>query len=251
MFRDFPNEANKHVIRACSISQLCPTFCNPTGLLLALCLPSSLPIWMAVIGCFVAIVVVKQMFGGLGNNFVNPVACARAVLLVSFPFYMSTYYTPFLDATASATPLASTDTSFKELFFGTHAGSIGETSVAMLLIGGLYLFIRGVIKPTIPLAFIGSVAAITYAFGGNGLTAICSGGLILGAIFMATDYVTSPTTFIGKIIFGIGCGTFTFIIRSGNAAEGVCFAILFMNLLVPYIDKLSSLVTSRWEVLKK
>ncbi len=231
-----------------------------TGLLIALNLPSRFPLWMAVVGCFAAIVVVKQMFGGLGHNFVNPAIAARIILLISFPKFMTTYVAPFeygVDAVSSATPLAENagHVSIKELFFGLHGGSIGETSAVLLLIGGLYLVIRKVIKPTIPLAFILSVAVFTFCFTKGdynaALYAILSGGVFLGAIFMATDYVTSPTTTLGQIIFGIGCGLLTVIIRSGSAAEGVSFAIIFMNLLVPHIDKLTVRKPFGWEAKKK
>lgn len=230
-----------------------------TGLLIALNLPSRFPVWMAVIGCFVAIIVVKQMFGGLGHNFVNPAIAARIVLIISFPTYMTTYHAPFdygVDAVTSATPLATEENylSIKELLFGLHAGSIGETSVIMLTIGGIYLIIRKVIQPTIPLAFIGSVGVFSLIFEGSiydAVFAILTGGVFLGAIFMATDYVTSPTTTLGKIIFGIGCGFITVIIRLGAAAEGVSFAIIFMNLLVPHIDRITVRKPFGWEARKK
>ena len=228
-----------------------------TGLLLALNLPSGIPVWMALFGCLVAIVVAKQMFGGLGHNFVNPAIAARIVLFISFPVFMTKFPEPFqVSAVTSATPLSDTAVegamySLKELVFGTHGGTIGETSVICLGIGALYLILRGVINPIIPVSFIGSVALITLAFGGNPLYAICSGGLVLGACFMATDYVTSPATNLGKLIFGIGCGIVTFIIRSGAAAEGVSFAILFMNLMVPHIDSITRRKPFGWEAQKK
>ena len=228
-----------------------------TGLLLALNLPSGIPIWMAVFGCLVAIVVTKQMFGGLGHNFVNPAIAARIVLFISFPVQMTRFLEPFQPAAVtSATPLADAAVegsmyTLKELVFGTHSGTIGETSVICLGIGALYLILRGVINPVIPVSFIGTVALITLAFGGDPLYAICSGGLILGACFMATDYVTSPATNLGKLIFGIGCGIVTYIIRSGAAAEGVSFAILFMNLLVPHIDSITRRKPFGWEAVKK
>lgn len=228
-----------------------------TGLLLALNLPPRFPIWMAIIGCFAAIVVVKQMFGGLGHNFVNPAITARIILLISFPTQMTTYYAPFnVDAVTTATPLSTQQNylSFKELLFGLHGGSIGETSVIMLAIGGIYLIIRKVIKPTIPLIFIGGVGLLTLILEGNingAVFAMLTGGLFLGAIFMATDYVTSPTTTLGQIIFGIGCAILTVIIRSGSASEGVSFAIIFMNLLVPHIDKLTIRKPFGWEAKNK
>ena len=227
-----------------------------TGLLIALNLPSHFPVWMAIIGCFAAIVVVKQMFGGLGHNFVNPAIAARIILLISFPSYMTTYYEPFVDTVTSATPLAAEPGifSYRELIFGLHGGSIGETSIIMLAIGGLYLIIRKVIQPTIPLTFIGSVGLLTLIMEGSineALFAVLTGGVFLGAIFMATDYVTSPTTTLGKIIFGIGCGIITVIVRSGAAAEGVSFAIIFMNLLVPHINRITVRKPFGWEAAKK
>lgn len=228
-----------------------------TGLLLALNLPVNIPIWIAVFGSLVAIVVVKQMFGGLGHNFVNPAIAARIVLFISFPEKMTKFCEPFrVAAETSATPLSKTAMetelyNIKDLFFGLHGGTIGETSVICLGIGALYLLLRGVINPVIPVSFIGSVALLTLCFGGNPIYAVCSGGLMLGACFMATDYVTSPVTNFGKLIFGIGCGIVTFIIRSGSAAEGVSFAILFMNLLVPHIDNLTKCKPFGWEAERK
>ncbi len=224
-----------------------------TGLLLALNLPSGLPVWMAVIGCFVAIVVVKQMFGGLGHNFVNPAIAARIVLFISFPLQMTTFHRPFSGVSVTqATPLAADAGEFtlKQLLLGDYAGCIGETSVVLLGIGALYLMIRGVIKPVIPVSFIGTVALLTWLTGGQPLVAVCSGGLMLGACFMATDYVTSPVTNWGKLIFGIGCGIVTVVIRSGAAAEGVSFSILFMNLLVPHIDNWTRRKPFGWEAQK-
>ncbi len=227
-----------------------------TGLLLALNLPSSIAgknIWMAVVGSFVAIFIVKQMFGGLGHNFVNPAIAARIVLLVSFPVQMTRYYAPFSNAVTEATPLSNPQVhlTLKELLFGTYGGSIGETSVLLLVIGGLYLMIRGIIKPIIPVTFIGSVALLTLITGGDPIFSICSGGVMLGAIFMATDYVTSPTTNLGKAIFGLGCGIITVIVRSGVAVEGVSYAILFMNLLVPHIERITVRKPFGWEAPEK
>ena len=218
-----------------------------TGLLLGLNLSSTVPVWVAVIGSFVAIIIVKQMFGGLGYNFVNPAIAARIVLLVSFPSMMTTFSAPLtsygdsVDAITAATPLAAeTATSVKELFFGMHAGSIGETSAFLLLIGGLYLMARRVISPAIPLSFIGTVGIMTLIFGGELLPTLFSGGLMLGAIFMATDYTTSPFTPIGRIVYGIGCGLITFVIREfGSLPEGVSYAIILMNIITPHINKLT------------
>ena len=211
-----------------------------TGLLLGMNLSSQVPLWIAAIGSVVAIIVVKQMFGGLGYNFANPAITARIVLLVSFASHMTNYVTP-IDATSSATPLADkAGVTLKQLFFGMHGGCIGETSSFLLIIGGIYLVFRGVIKPIIPLSFIGTVALRSLIGGQNLTVSIFGGGLMLGAIFMATDYVTSPTTDLGKLIFGIGCGIITFIIRQfSSLPEGVSYSILLMNILTPHINRLT------------
>ena len=209
-----------------------------TGLLLGMNLSSKTPLWIAAIGSVVAIIVVKQMFGGLGFNFANPAMTARIVLLVSFAGQMSKYVSP-IDAVSSATPLAQETTfTLKQMFFGMHAGCIGETSSFLLIIGGLYLMLRRVIKPIIPVAFIGTVAIATIIAGGDLKLAIFGGGLMLGAIFMATDYVTTPTTDLGKLVFGIGCGLITFVIRQFSPLpEGVSYAILLMNIITPHINR--------------
>ncbi|MBQ0110686.1 MAG: RnfABCDGE type electron transport complex subunit D [Oscillospiraceae bacterium] len=216
-----------------------------TGLLLAYSLPPKLPVWMAMIGGVIAIIVIKQMFGGIGHNFANPAVCARIVLMVSFTQAMTSWYFPFTNAVSSATPLvqeAANRPADLNLFLGNYQGCIGETSALLILIGGLYLVLRRVINPIIPLSFIGSAFVLTWIITGNfnsSVLAILSGALLLGAVFMATDYVTSPTTNIGKLIFGIGCGFITVLIRQfGNMPEGVSFAILIMNLLVPAIEKI-------------
>ena len=211
-----------------------------TGLLLGMNLSSETPFWIAAIGSVVAIIVVKQMFGGLGFNFANPAMTARIVLLVSFAGQMSNYVSPF-DAVSSATPLAREATfTLKQLFFGMHGGAIGETSAFLLIIGGIYLMLRRVIKPIIPVAFIGTVAIASLIAGQDLKLAIFGGGLMLGAIFMATDYVTTPTTDLGKLIFGIGCGLITFVIRQFSPLpEGVSYAILLMNILTPHINSLT------------
>ncbi|MBO4468323.1 MAG: RnfABCDGE type electron transport complex subunit D [Clostridia bacterium] len=234
-----------------------------TGLLLGMNLPPKTPLWVAAIGSFAAIIVVKQMFGGLGFNFVNPAIAARIILLVSFPQFLAgakNYIEPLShkvlgepDTITMATPLdamknaiSSPDQlSIRELFLGSKAGSIGEVSAMLLILGGLYLIIRKVIKPIIPVAFIGTIAILTYLFKGfdfhTTIVYVLSGGLILGAIFMATDYVTSPTTDIGKLIFGIGCGLITFVIRQwGSLPEGVSYSIILMNILVPHINRLTA-----------
>ena len=211
-----------------------------TGLLLGMNLPPTLPLWQAAIGSVAAIIVVKQMFGGLGHNFANPAIAARIMLLVSFPAAMTRFTEPVSDAVTSATPLAGTAgaLSFKTLFFGMHAGSIGETSAFLLLVGGLYLVIRRVITPIIPVCFIGTVALLSLIAGENVMLSVFGGGLILGAVFMATDYTTSPTTPLGKAVFAVGCGIITFVIRKfGSLPEGVSYSILLMNILVPHINR--------------
>ena len=213
-----------------------------TGLLLGMNLPPTLPLWQAAIGSVAAIIVVKQMFGGLGHNFANPAIAARIMLLVSFPAAMTRFTEPVSDAVTSATPLAGTAgaLSFKTLFFGMHAGSIGETSAFLLLVGGLYLVIRRVITPIIPVCFIGTVALLSLITGENVMLSVFGGGLILGAVFMATDYTTSPTTPLGKAVFAVGCGIITFVIRKfGSLPEGVSYSILLMNILVPHINRLT------------
>ena len=211
-----------------------------TGLLLGMNLPSTLPLWQAAIGSAAAIIVVKQMFGGLGHNFANPAIAARIILLVSFPASMTRFTEPVSDAVTSATPLAGTagTLSFKTLFFGMHAGSIGETSAFLLIVGGLYLVIRRVITPIIPVCFIGTVALLSLISGESVMLSVFGGGLILGAVFMATDYTTSPTTPLGKAVFAVGCGIITFVIRKfGSLPEGVSYSILLMNILVPHINR--------------
>lgn len=233
-----------------------------TGLLLALNLPPTLPIWMAVLGSAIAIVVVKMLFGGLGHNFANPAMVGRIVLMMSFATAMTVWVEPFAwlnptDAVSTATPLAyvegmqSYSFSYLRLFLGTHGGCIGETCALALIVGGIYLVIRKVITPAIPVAFIGTVAVFSALLGLDPLTSILSGGVMLGAIFMATDYVTSPHNTLGKIVFGIGCGLLTVVIREfGALPEGVSYSILLMNLLVPHIEKLTRRKPFGWEAQK-
>ena len=232
-----------------------------TGLLLALNLPVTIPMWVAVFGCFIAIAVTKQLFGGIGQNFANPAIAARVILLASFGGYMTNFTAPFdysgVDAVASATPLAllagGADAvtsassaaggaqlpSLMQMFLGVKAGCIGEVSALALLIGGVYLVARRVIKPITPLVFIGTVFVFSGILGADPVYQILSGGLMIGAIFMATDYATTPTTNWGKAVFGLGAGLLTVLIRQyGNYPEGVSFAILLMNILTPQIDKL-------------
>lgn len=213
-----------------------------TGLLLALSLPPRLPIWMGAIGSAIAIIIVKQMFGGLGQNFANPAITARIVLMVSFPAAMTQFFEPFGSIISEATPLVSGSThTVRELLFGMHGGCIGEGASLLLIVGGLYLIARRVISPIIPLIFIGGTALLSFILGANPIDSVLSGGLLIGAFFMATDYVTSPTFVWGKVIFALGCAVITVVIRVFAALpEGVSYAILFMNLLVPHINKLTT-----------
>lgn len=213
-----------------------------TGVLLAYNLPPAIPLWMCIIGSFFAIVVVKQLFGGIGQNFANPAIAARIILFVSFPTAMATWSEPFtggVDTIASATPLANIGgANTLDLFLGNIGGCIGEVSAAALILGGIYLVWRRVINPIVPVTYIGVVFLFTWILGENPLNHILAGGLMLGAIFMATDYSTTPTTMLGKLIFAVGCGVITVLIRVfGAYPEGVSFAILFMNLLTPLIDR--------------
>ena len=213
-----------------------------TGLLLALNLPANIPLWQCVVGALFAIVVVKCLFGGLGCNPVNPAITARVFMLVAFGAMAKAAFPTGVDATSGATPLASeTATPIMDLFLGTHGGAIGETCALALLLGLAYLLIRRVVTWQIPVAFVGTVFLASFFMEGMdpmiALSAILSGGLFIGAFFMATDYVTSPATPWGKIIFGVGAGLITFLIRYfGVYPEGVSFAILFMNILTPYIS---------------
>ena len=207
-----------------------------TGMLLAFNLPSTVPLWQAMVGSVVAIVVVKQLFGGIGKNFANPAITARIVMMLSFAGSMSNYSTRY-DAISSATPLSGAEVSYLDLFLGKHSGSLGETCALALLIGGAYLVIRRVITWHTPVVFVGTVFVLSFAFGQDPLQQILSGGLLVGAIFMATDYSTTPSTKWGKVIFGLGCGVITVLIRVfGSYPEGVSFAILFMNILTPYVS---------------
>ncbi len=241
-----------------------------TGMLLAFNLSVSVPYWLAIAGAFFAIVIVKQLYGGLGKNFMNPALAARVFLFVSFPDFMNHFPAAnpgkllnlplwgAVDVVSSATPLAQSfmksgvlpgadQYSLQTLLLGQMPGSLGEVSKIMLLLGGLYLVVRRVITPRIPLVYIGTVALTTYLFpqGGNDpmqwmITQVLSGGVILGAVFMATDYTTSPVTKRGQWLFAIGCGLLTVFIRYfGTYAEGVSFSILIMNACVWLFDKYS------------
>ncbi len=218
-----------------------------TGLLLALNLPPNAPWYLSVCGSAFAIIIVKQCFGGLGNNFMNPALAARCFLLISWPVAMTTFTAPFaVDAVASATPLGVLKEggemlpSVWNMFIGNVGGSIGETSALALLIGAAYLLIRKVISWRIPLMYLLTVAVITLVWGKPDmiLFELFAGGLMLGAFFMATDYASSPASPKAQLVFGVGCGVVTMVIRIfGGYPEGVSFSILFMNLLTPLLDK--------------
>ncbi len=230
-----------------------------TGVLLAMVCPVTIPYWTIIIGDFFAIVVVKQLFGGIGCNFLNPALAGRAFLF-SYPVIMTTWVAPYTslnligsnaDAVTAATPMSYLhqgmlpDTSVLYSFIGSVGGCIGETSAVLLLAGGVYLVVRKVISARIPLAYIATVAVIALLFpqGNDRLQwlgyQVFSGGLMLGAIFMATDYATSPVTKGGQIVYGIGCGLITMLIRYfGSYAEGVSYAILIMNVTVLLLDKI-------------
>lgn len=212
-----------------------------TGLLLALNLPVDVPLWQCAVGSLFAIIVVKCLFGGIGANLVNPAITARVFMLVAFGS-MAVPSFP-VDSVSSATPLSAEEMpALLDLFLGKHGGAIGETCVAALLIGGIYLLVRRVISWQIPVVFIATVFLFSLFMEGfdavSALSLVMSGGVFIGAIFMATDYTTSPYTPWGKVIFGLGAGLLTCLIRYfGTYPEGVSFAILFMNILNPYICK--------------
>ena len=215
-----------------------------TGMLLAFNLPVSIPLWQAAFGSIVAILVVKQLFGGLGRNFANPAIVGRIVLFLSFSKTMTAWTFP--DAVSTATPLSVMANggelpSLLNMFLGVKGGCLGEVSILALLVGFVYLLVRKVITWHTPVAFIGTVFVLSWLLGGDAMYAVnqvLAGGLVLGAVFMATDYATTPSTNSGRVIFGLGCGLLTVMIRQwGSYAEGVSFAILFMNILTPYISK--------------
>ncbi len=234
-----------------------------TGLLLGMNLPSECPLYVCVIGSFIAIVIVKQLFGGIGQNFANPAIAARIVLTLSFTGEMTRWAVPYwykngADVVTGATPLASEWLTFsapdgalqkmapftlREMFLGTTGGCIGETCALALIIGGMLLIFTRVISPVTPLVYIGSFGLMTFLYTGSAVETlyhILGGGLIIGAFFMATDYTTAPLTNRGKLVFALGCAVITFVIRQfGSYPEGVSFSILLMNLLTPYIDKLT------------
>lgn len=223
-----------------------------TGLLLALHLPPNAPWWLTVVGSLFAIIIVKQLFGGIGHNFMNPALAARAVLLASWPVQMTSWVNPGPDAVSSATPLgilseqgkeaAMAAASLKDLFIGNVGGCVGETSVVLLLIGGAYLLYRGVITYIIPVYYMGTVAILTLLLGGFDINYMLfhmfAGGLVIGAVFMATDYSTSPVTPKGQIIYAVGCGVLTTVIRLyGGYPEGVSYSIILMNVATPLIER--------------
>lgn len=212
-----------------------------TGVLLGCSVPSSLPLWMGVLGGIFATAIVKELFGGIGQNFANPAVTARIFLMVSFASAMTHWPAPQgVDAVASATPLAGGEATYLQLFLGQHGGCIGEVSCAALLLGGIYLLITKTISPVTPVVYIALVFAGSWALGEDPVKAILSGGVMIAAFFMATDYTTTPVTAAGKAIFGAGLALFTVLIRVyGNYPEGVSFAILLMNILTPQIDRLT------------
>ncbi len=216
-----------------------------TGLLLALSLPAHTPLWQTAVGAVFSIVVVKCLFGGIGQNFANPAMTGRVFMIITFGSVASASYPTIVDSASSATPLVSVtngeSVSLLDLFLGLRGGAIGEVCTAALILGGIYLLARKVIVPHAPIAFIGTVFVLSLLVTKDALTALSltlSGGLFIGAIFMATDYSTTPITKWGKVIFGIGAGALTVLIRFwGVYPEGVSFAIILMNILSPYIDK--------------
>ncbi|HHX24218.1 MAG: RnfABCDGE type electron transport complex subunit D [Tepidanaerobacteraceae bacterium] len=213
-----------------------------TGMLLALNLPPSLPYWMAVVGAVVAISLGKQIYGGLGANPFNPALIGRVFLMITFTTPMTTWINP-VDGTTGATPLSLLKmqgivTDYAKLFFGNIGGSLGETSAFLIIVGGLYLIYKGYVDWRIPVSYLGSVAILSVILGQDPIFHLLSGGLMLGAFFMATDMVTTPLSRFGKIIFGVGAGFFTVLIRFyGGYPEGVSFSILLMNAFTPLINR--------------
>ncbi len=217
-----------------------------TGLLLALSVPVTTPVWALVFADIIAIIVGKQLFGGIGQNIFNPALVGRAALLLGAAGQVVGFTSPY-DAVSSATPLVSESASVSTLLTGSHAGSMGETSAVLLIFGFGLLYCKGLVRFNAPLGMLGSLAVLTFLFGsdrfltGDAAAAVLSGGALFGAFFMATDYSTTPTTGSGRLIFGIGAGVLTFALRKwGGTAEGVCFAILTMNLFSPLIEELTA-----------
>ena len=220
-----------------------------TGLLIGLNMPATVPVWVPAIGSVFAIIIVKQLFGGIGHNFLNPALAARAVLLTSWPSYMTKALVPertltfglfesSVDAITSATPLVAPVADIRNLLMGNIAGAIGETCKIAIMLGLIYLLIRGVIRWQIPVCMLGTVALMSWILGKDPLTAVLSGGVLFGAVFMATDYVTTPMLKVGQAIFGVGAGILVVLIRNyGNYPEGVTYAILIMNIVTPLLDR--------------
>jgi len=228
--------------------RICDGSAIVTGILFAFVLPPRIPLWIVALGGFLAIFLVKELFGGIGFNIFNPALTARAILLASYPVEMTKFINVFdyrIDAITSPTPLFIMKENINQplpslwqMFIGNHPGCIGETSTILLLLGAIFLLSKKVITWHIPISYILTIAILSLIFKEKVFYQIMGGGLILGAFFMATDYVTSPITRKGKIIFGIGCGIITFLIRkAGGYPEGVCYSILFMNMLVPVINR--------------
>lgn len=246
-----------------------------TGLLLALNVPPTVPLWLPAVGSAFAIIIVKQLFGGLGHNFMNPALAARAVLMASWAGRMTAFVDPKnldfntlmsgADIVSSATPLSQMKYGMPatytlwDLFMGNVGGCIGETSVLLLLIGAAYLMLRKVIIPITPIVYIATVALLTWVLGGKGalftgdpVPYLFAGGLVLGAFFMATDYSSTPVTPMGHLIFGVGCGIFTTVIRLyGSYPEGVSYSILLMNVATPLIDRFTKPRVFGKEVVKR
>jgi len=225
-----------------------------TGLLLAFNIPASAPWWMPVLGSIIAIIVVKQFFGGIGHNFMNPALAARIMLMISYTGRMTSWVKPGVDAVSTATPLSfvkgvtevpGNAPKLVDMLFGNIGGSLGETSAILLILGGIYLVYRGIISVQVPAIYIGTVAAITLVFGQFDIYFmmyhLLAGGLMLGAIYMATDYASSPVTPRGRMFFALGCGILTSIFRLyGGYPEGVGFSIILMNIASPLIEKYTS-----------
>lgn len=223
-----------------------------TGLLVGLVLPPSVPIWLAAVASAVAILLAKQVFGGIGKNIFNPALVGRAVVFMSWPVLMTRWHLPLgldnwfvrlgADVATGATPLGGADANLLELFLGNIGGCLGEVSAIAILLGGIYLFLKGHIDWRIPVGYVGTAAVFALVANQFNLEAmvfhLLAGGLLFAAIFMATDMVTSPTTKLGRLLFGIGCGLVTMFVRMyASAPEGVTYAVLFMNALVPLIDR--------------
>lgn len=217
-----------------------------TGLLLALSLPVTTPVWALIFADIFSIIVGKQLFGGIGQNIFNPALAGRAALLIGAAGQVIDFTEPY-DGISSATPLAGEHTSVGTLLMGNHAGSMGETSAVLLILGFMLLYCRGIVRLHAPIGMLSSLAVLTFLFGGerfltgDAAAAILSGSALFGAFFMATDYSSTPTTNNGRLIFGIGAGVLTFMIRAvGKTSEGVCFAILTMNLFAPFVEELTA-----------